>query len=490
MHRARGLSRSSTKRETWCFLRAIATDAFRGIGLRRIGSRRSIVSSVDVYCHDEMRFLLALMILAVPEGCSPSGNLPPLRTSSQHFRYYARSESAVQGDIIERLERSRADVFAYLNLQSEAQINYYLFDDQEDLARNSECGSTQDCAVGHDIFSVSPLLEHELVHAYLADVGFPAAPLREGMAEALGCNRTNLSTAIENDWRRCVSEYPTSDVTIYASDQRFAKNLILQNSPGTVLRYYRISSDTRLPNLFAKEFMSFWGLSIDDVWAKALMTGVLEDGVSPICPCSIGALSPGMNDVVIPHVNAGDYRPIAVGPDSSALFRFAKSTDVLLQDCARETPAVPLLDPQAMKTSLILIQGLPTPHFLAFPSPGTEELSVDADPRLSADCGEAASLVISSDIGRLMVIAPPLGVGARQYLKLASATTRMIQRKDPAIAGIQGGLRACTDCTLSSCTGVTALQAPVPVSDGYVLELSAMPSPLASTLQAVSIEFL
>jgi hypothetical protein len=106
----------------------------------------------DLYCWS-MRFTLALTLLAALGGCSAQGDLPPLRASSPHIKYFARADTAVQTDVVERLERFRVDVYAFLNLHDDSGVNYYLFDNLDDLTRNSPCGRPQDCTVGRDIFS-------------------------------------------------------------------------------------------------------------------------------------------------------------------------------------------------------------------------------------------------------------------------------------------------------------------------------------------------
>jgi hypothetical protein len=72
---------------------------------------------------------------------------------------------------------------------TDLKVDYYKFLDKDDYFRNSECPNDSDsCARDSAIFSPHPLQDHELVHAYLAPLGFPPAFFVEGIASVLACD--------------------------------------------------------------------------------------------------------------------------------------------------------------------------------------------------------------------------------------------------------------------------------------------------------------
>ena len=141
--------------------------------------------------------LLVVGILLGLTGCEATQDLPPTQASSAHFRYHARKAADVQADILDRLERNRADFYQYMGLSGDSITDYYYFTDPDDLAKNGPCSLPQSdsharvavhCASG-------PFHEHELIHSYMYSVGAPSAPVLEGMAESVGCTHSPAPTA-------------------------------------------------------------------------------------------------------------------------------------------------------------------------------------------------------------------------------------------------------------------------------------------------------
>src|SRR5262249_31781047 len=134
--------------------------------------------------------LSTLLVLLGLTGCNPAPDLPPVQASSPHFRYHARNPGDVQADILDRLERNRADFHQFMGLVDDGVPDYSSSPHPDDLARNGPCTLPEsDCTSRRSVYAASPLQEHELIHSYMAGVGGPSAPLLEGMAEAVGCLR-------------------------------------------------------------------------------------------------------------------------------------------------------------------------------------------------------------------------------------------------------------------------------------------------------------
>src|SRR5437763_15636865 len=98
----------------------------------------------------------------------------------------------------------------------------------------------------------------------------------------------------DGDWRAAVAAVRSDDV--YGLGGLFVRQMIRRHGIDDFLRYYEQAPERRDPALFAANFQSFWGLSIDDVWAD-ITTPV--PGIpfidQKICPCSLPALPPSDN---------------------------------------------------------------------------------------------------------------------------------------------------------------------------------------------------
>ena len=420
-----------------------------------------------------------MAICAASASCDGNQtDLPPVQASSARFRYHAADRTEVPSDILERLERHRTDVNAFLGLVDDEPVDYYFFSDP---ARVSCPLESTDCSNGRSVFSTDPFMEHELLHAYLAGTGTPPQPIIEGMAEVLGCIRGGGSPTVERDWKRAVEEFPTGDWSIYHSSQRLMKHLLSGMGARRTIRYYREAVFTTDAALFALQFERWWGIPFEQVWSAAIGPEPTSESL-PICPCQADPISPATGAQLLPHVNASDYRPLDPGCRTFVL-DFAMTGGVFLQDCERRTPLVRLLGPAARGRSLIVIRTLDTPHFLSFLSTGTESFVSSDGVALESSCSAASSIAL--DAGSLGIAGPRNG-GDRWYLRLQTSRPLTVTRRDSNASG----LRVCQDCTLTACQDLSSTTDTASVSDGAILELTPSASGAIGALDAADVSFI
>ena len=412
--------------------------------------------------------LVAGAWLTSAAGCQSTPDLPPTRVSTAHFRYHARSEGDVQSDVLARMERNRADFSQLMGLTDDDVTDYYYFSDPNDLATNGPCTlAGSDCVVGRSAYASVPFHEHELIHTYMASVGAPSAPLLEGVAESVGCVRSAsaASSASEQDWRRAVHEYPSPDPTLYAADERFAMYLLTKMSVARTVAYYRGDPFTLDPSTFATNFRAAWSLNVDDVWAAAVGSGA-PPSLSPVCPCAADPIAADSMQVSFGHPNAADYRPIA--PATSAVtIDFSANGYVNVQSCLRDTPSLEVLQESRGRQSTLVLEPDQGHYFLAFETAGTETFRTSSELSLSPTCAGLSAFAVGSRASQLGLAAPRAS-RSNWYIGLSTATPTTVQRVD---AGT-GTLTLCADCNLANCQSLTALAAPVAVSDGAVLQFT------------------
>ncbi|HVV49302.1 MAG TPA: hypothetical protein VHO06_06575 [Polyangia bacterium] len=406
-------------------------------------------------------------------GCGGSGaTLPPVQVESAHFRYHAESATEVQSDILERLERSRADVLAYLGRQEDDVIDYYLFADHDAYTAATPCGSeTYGCETGHSIFSNDVMSEHELIHAYTRDIGLPPIPIVEGTAEAIGCLRQGVSDTAE-DWQSAVANYPPPE-PVYGTSRRLVRALLDTHGIAQFTDYYAQSVYTWDPALFALQYQQFWGTSFAPLWNE-----VNAEGSPPParCPCMADPISPDGTTVAVIHPNASDYRPIAAGTQT-VLLTFSTNTFVGIQDCSRETTDAQLLSLQSAPASVALLRlDPPAQYFLDFElaassSAGqgatTDAFTATAGVEVEQTCTTATPLVLGANVTQLTVAVPRAPSGVTWYVPLSLSGSTMLYRDDSAPTS----LNVCADCA-SACSPLDGFGSAVPANGQAVLQIS------------------
>ena len=216
------------------------------------------------------RGALWLLLLA---GCRPT---PPgvLVGESAHFRLYVDPALApVPADLdgengLVALETQWADVRTLLEMP-EGKIDYWWLATEN---IHEACGGDipqSGCTREDTLEVIAPTLPHahELNHAYmfLRSHRRVVPFLAEGIAEAIGCTSENASVVRDDiAWPAVVAALPSLDVQDEGA--RFVKHLIRTRGIEAFLRYYEQSPERRDPALFAANFESFWGISLDDAW--------------------------------------------------------------------------------------------------------------------------------------------------------------------------------------------------------------------------------
>ena len=243
---------------------------------------------------------LASVVLLAAVGC---GGAPPtvFAGESAHFRLYVDPAlmplpAAFAGEnALAALETEWADVATMLKMP-DAKIAYYLYSAAHVSAAcddDQEGGCTKEQEMEIDAAMLPDA--HELNHAYtyLRAPRRPIPFLAEGIAEAIGCGyESPIAAPLDDaDWRSAVAEVRTR--AVYGLGGLFVRHMIRRNGIDEFLRYYEQAPERRDPALFAANFQSFWGESVDAVWAEIItVTQTIPFVDQKICPCSLPALTP------------------------------------------------------------------------------------------------------------------------------------------------------------------------------------------------------
>ena len=181
----------------------------------------------------------------------------------------------------------------------------------------------------------------------------------EGTADAIACNgvlHSSNSVAYSLPWQQMV--LGTADgknaPDVYDQGSRLVRHLIRTRGSEAFIRYYRQAPQRRDPALFAANFLAFWGMTIDDVWAAVHVDPPGSDNFEqPICPCSLPALP--ADDTPIPDdVTTHPYWTVSSVPGGSlALSSVAGQALQPLKDCQGVLPDLPAPDAGAATVFLI-----------------------------------------------------------------------------------------------------------------------------------------
>jgi len=412
-------------------------------------------------------------------------DLPPIQASSAHFHYHARSPDDVQSDILDRLERNRADFYQFMGLADESITDYYYFADETDLIKNAPCTLPRsDCTLRHSAYASIPFHEHEIIHTYMAGVGAPSAPILEGVAESVGCIRSAGAdyNGSELDWRVAVSNYPSADSTLYAGDQRFVTQLMNQMSVAKTVEYYRQDLFTLDPAQFALAFEHFWNLRIDDVWSAAVGSGA-PGPFLPICPCAVNSVAIDSTETSVAHPNDADYRPMPL--DSGPLtIEFSTNGYIDVQNCRRDTPSMQVLQQSRLGRSTLVLQPDQEQYFLTFENSGTERFTASRNLSLQPTCSGLSTFSAVAGASQLGVAAPRSG-GPNWFIGVSAAAPMRVERID---AGT-GALTICSDCSLTNCQSLDSLGATASVGGGMVIQFTPDSSTSTRGLDAVVVVF-
>ncbi|HEY0465302.1 MAG TPA: hypothetical protein VGC79_13905, partial [Polyangiaceae bacterium] len=212
---------------------------------------------------------------------------------SEHFRYYLRSDDSRQcTGITQDIERQRSLVFDYFGeAQASKPIDYYKFRDAVDLREHSPCGQydtsqlNRSCEGHSQIWSSEPMLQHELIHAYMEPRGRSAQVLEEGIAEVLSCG---------ND-QRVVKDFALADllswnenadiVARYDEASLFVGHLLSIAGPSAFLSLYdQLGWGASMAQVSAA-IQNVYGASAEELYAASQNTAP-GAGCVPLWECS------------------------------------------------------------------------------------------------------------------------------------------------------------------------------------------------------------
>lgn len=244
------------------------------------------------------RFLPALGLFSVvlSTGCTPRER----ELRGEGFRYIAREDDPVDGEILETLGRHRRAVEAFLKLDSKAigDVTYHKFRDRQDLRRRGHCSASSSACYFRQwgVEAHTPLDAHELVHAYLAHWGDSHRLLEEGMARALACDRF-LPQKVDFDAQYAFSRDAWASVEVaqverlYAAGARFVAHVI---DASGVERFRSFYTQTRPADEHAQVSATFarvYARELDHEWQRANTVERVDDGCLYAYECSWPALA-------------------------------------------------------------------------------------------------------------------------------------------------------------------------------------------------------
>jgi hypothetical protein len=289
------------------------------------------------------RFAIAVLLAA---ACGPDAPPGMFVGESAHFRLFvdpalgASSIAYAQENGLAALETEWSDVQTMLKMpEGGGKISYYWLT-SDDVGTACDDGGEGACTWEQRLEIDTPLLPnaHELTHAYmyLRRQRHPIPFLAEGIAESIDCTLTHAYAAPNVPWPGVVASEETSDSLVQGG--AFMRYLIRRFGIDAVVRYYEQAPERRDPALFAANFESFWGVTMDDAWADvhpASSTAELR-----ICPCSLpppaSSGAPVLDHARVPYWTLPD------DPGTSVALRVtgADLDRVHVIDCAGMQPTI------------------------------------------------------------------------------------------------------------------------------------------------------
>jgi hypothetical protein len=225
---------------------------------------------------------------ALVSACDGDSEVDPsafvTRGESAHFEYRTQaSEDLACTGMMDLLEKHYSVITAYLGTTSPSdRITYLKFEDVTDMRLNDLCMRGA-CAPGAAVWSYQPVHQHELVHAYLANVGTPPAIFQEGVAVALACDQVDDEMP-SLSWDQAVrSNDPLNEHAIYTVGSRLVSHLLRRfGAPAFVQLYARLGHHAT-PSEVDQAMMAVYGSSAEQLWQDALAA---PPGCIPIWACA------------------------------------------------------------------------------------------------------------------------------------------------------------------------------------------------------------
>jgi hypothetical protein len=299
-----------------------------------------------------LRLCMCLALFWLVAGCGPPSVPGVLVGESTHFRLFvdpnfdvAPPPAYMQGaDGLAALETDWADKQTMLMMPEGRKIDYHLLG-ADHIASACGGGVESGCELSDMLEIAAPYLpyQHELMHAYmelLAPGDLPVPLVVEGAAQSIGCGtEEGTDLTVNVPWQQAVTE-TSSDIRhdVYTEGGLLARYLIRTQGSEAFVNYYRQAPQRRDPALFAENFLNFWNMSIDDVWAAM---HVVEPGAATtdasICPCSLPVL-PNGGESIANDLGTNPYWTLPTMSGGSVGLTASDGGGLIVQDCQGTAP--------------------------------------------------------------------------------------------------------------------------------------------------------
>ncbi|MEA2697814.1 MAG: hypothetical protein QOI66_2085, partial [Myxococcales bacterium] len=171
----------------------------------------------------------------------------------------------------------------------------------------------RDCTLGRSIFTTAAFQEHELVHAFMADVSQPAFVLGEGLAQHAACLKTQLAYSFwpPSAWPAAVEpQTDEDDLKLYGFGQRLVAWMVQNWGIQRFVEFYRTTLRSTDASLFALHFEKAAGRRLVDVAQE-----LADDGYAgSACACTAAEAS--ADGSPWSFVAGQDYRTMEIGEQS------------------------------------------------------------------------------------------------------------------------------------------------------------------------------
>jgi hypothetical protein len=344
---------------------------------------------------------VALAALTLAGACGGPKDLPDDQLlTSAHFRYHARADTVLDPSIMDRLEAHRIEFDATYGVES-GLVDYYRFRDAADLAANSGCSVP--CTDGRSVMAFAPLHEHELVHAFMADIGQPASVIAEGIAQYAACIQPNLAQPVDpTAWAAAVSAggygNESSNAGLYDFGQRLVAWMRVQGPPTRFVDFYRRDIPTSDPALFDVQFERAWGRRLSDVAAQI----DVDQYAGSFCPCTAPAIPADGSPVSF--VSGEEYRTLDVAQESLVEVTNDGAQQVFPASCASSGGYGLSFDPQPTGPTVTIARMGAGRYLVTSPEPeiGAATVRQVQIPRSDWSC--AAALATPVQVGSKEVV--------------------------------------------------------------------------------------
>ncbi|MBC7771210.1 MAG: hypothetical protein H7210_01815, partial [Pyrinomonadaceae bacterium] len=416
----------------------------------------------------------ALLIL----GCGDHVEQVDYILTSEHFEVRVHPGAIAPPGMLDGLEEHYRVTQAYLGFPS-TKVLYSLYGSLAEVQR--ACGILPleglACARGRQVLASDPWNEHELIHAYLWGVGDPPPIFAEGIAQGIRCGGAALPVTVDiPPWQIAVAQPPRGNRAIY--DAGFFLFVHLADTFGIdrFVEFYAETPSTLDPNIFRRQFESFWGVSVDQTWKDMRLPRAGVSSITavplrtPICPCT---QSPALTVDGAPRqvparqlISLGEVQgvpadwvlPLPDGDPGPYLFFTKGST--FLRSCAQDrTFDLRGRELDSSERGMVTVTLLaPERHYVAVAGIGPATVAVTRGEFLASSCEGAAPITVAPDSSgevsvRVAADAVPADT-ADWYWRIAVPGPTNVLIKAPL--GESATLRVCPSCdqTAADCVDV------------------------------------